>query len=150
LDMTRFVLLLLGMTVLACSTNTPGPTGPASPPGRESPPGHDVLSDRIELRLGETVRIYAGDFTIAFDAVLDDSRCPLEVLCFWEGNAAVQLILTDGTGVSTPVTLQTSPGPRMVEYQGVTISLENLKPYPTETSPEDPNQYRLVLQVDDL
>jgi hypothetical protein len=71
-----------------------------------------VPSDRIELGLGETVRVDAGDLTIAFDAVLDDSRCPLEVLCFWEGNAAVRLILTDGTGGFTAVTLQTSPGPR--------------------------------------
>ena len=100
--------------------------------------------------LGEAIRVDAGDLTIAFDAVLEDSRCPLEVLCFWEGNAAVRLILTDGTGGSTAVTLKMSHGPRKVEHQGVTIFLEDLKPYPTETGPQDLSQYRVVLQVDYL
>jgi hypothetical protein len=104
-------------------------------------------SDRIALRLGEAVRVDGGDFTIAFDTVLEDSRCPLEVLCFWEGNAAVRLTLMDDTGGYTAVTLHTSRQPRKVEHQGVTIWLEDLKPYPTETGPQDPDRYRVVLQV---
>ena len=145
--MARLFLLFLGAILLACGTNAPVPANTAAPPGSESPPAQGLPTDRMELRPGETARVDAGNLTIAFDAVVQDSRCPLTLRCFWEGNAAVRLTLRTDAGGSTTVTLYTSHGPRSVACGDVKIFLEDLKPYPTEAGPQDPSVYRVVLAI---
>jgi hypothetical protein len=106
-----------------------------------------VPGDRVELRPGESVRIEALDLMVTFDAVLEDSRCPLEVCCIWEGDAAVRLILTADTGGSETAILHTSQAPWKADYRGATFRLEDLRPHPTTPGPLDPDQYRAVLRV---
>lgn len=43
--------------------------------------------DTLELAIGESVSDYNYGYKITLDSVTDDSRCPLDVNCVWEGTA---------------------------------------------------------------
>lgn len=56
--------------------------------------------DTLVIKYGETTNLQDGKSWIKFTDV-EDSRCPTNVVCVWEGNAKVQLIYSDGTNEYT-------------------------------------------------
>jgi hypothetical protein len=78
------------------------------------------------LALGESMRIAGSRTIIHFSEVIDDSRCPMNARCIWEGNAKVAVEVLDRT-----VELNTST--RFATKQtvaGVTVELIRLEPSP--------------------
>ena len=49
-----------------------------------------IIGDEFEIAYGQTIVHEAYDLEISFDRI-EESRCPPEVLCFWEGDAVVSL-----------------------------------------------------------
>lgn len=131
-------LLLLLTAIMACKTE-------------------DVfLGEDYELALNETVDFAAGGFTILFDEVTEDSRCPTGVECFWEGRAIVQLIVAEGTD-STDIQLATYNSVNLdsmliAEYQNYSIELKEVNPYPHIDSLMNGNEpdYSILIHVDEL
>lgn len=84
--------LVFALSVAGCaSTATPDAT-PSAPPVSTAPgptTEDTVLVGRIAL--GETVTV--GTETVRFDGVAEDSRCPQNVTCVWEGRARVRLVV---------------------------------------------------------
>ena len=83
-----FVLCALG--VLACADGARGTTG-----GRHNPtagPGVPVGSE-FTLRVGETATIADTGLRVGYLKLIEDSRCPPEVTCVWEGDAVVRVSL---------------------------------------------------------
>ncbi|MCI5222765.1 MAG: hypothetical protein D3924_08870 [Candidatus Electrothrix sp. AR4] len=100
----------------------------------------------VELKRGAS-RMVNSDLTVRFVSVTSDSRCPTGVQCAWAGNAEVELELT-GSATET-VRLNTGAQfPRTELYQGYSITLLELKPYPTEGRRIDASSYVAVLSVD--
>lgn len=68
---------------------------------------------------------------------VEDSRCPSDVQCFWEGDAVVTMTIFSKGDVST-FTLNSNPnvGSGQVERTvlGYSISLKNVEPYPQSSS----------------
>jgi hypothetical protein len=66
--------------------------GCASVPSARAPvkPGEEFT-----LALGESVGIETKNIVVRFDAVLEDSRCPTNARCIWEGNARIALQVSD-------------------------------------------------------
>jgi hypothetical protein len=117
--------LLCPVVALACSAN------PASPGG----PGET----RVTLAPGESAT--SGAVQLRFDEVVQDSRCPPDVDCVWEGLAEVAITVTTG-GRATPYRLFTSNGPDSIVHEGVTVQLARLAPERSSERPTEPREYR--------
>ncbi len=96
--------------------------------------GAGVADTTFALRVGQEVRVDVQALRIAFLAVDNDSRCPSDVVCVWEGNAAVRIGVTSGTGPTVLHVLNTTLDPRAVSLGTWLLTLVRLDPYPVSTS----------------
>ncbi|CAK8721339.1 hypothetical protein KKHLCK_10585 [Candidatus Electrothrix laxa] len=100
----------------------------------------------VELQPRATKKVN-NDLTIRLTSVLEDSRCPTDMQCAWEGNAEIMLELSGGD--LETVHLNTGPQfPSTETYNGYTITLQELKPYPTEGMSIGESDYIAVLSID--
>ena len=110
----------------------------------------------FEIALGEASVLEPEGLQIEFESVKNDSRCPQDAVCVWEGMAEIQLRLTAAHGESTPFHL-TIPGlvstpytsGNAVEQYGYQLKLLQLSPYPHVDQPQPPDDgYRAMLLVE--
>ena len=89
----------------------------------------------------------SADMTIKWLEVAEDSRCPKNTNCVWEGQAIVNLLVN-----GNPVTLTLRDGkPEAAQalVEEYIFTAETLSPYP-EGEKIDPAHYRLQLKVSSL
>lgn len=104
------------------------------------------LGAPFTIRVGHSVQI--GDLEVGFDAVPDDGRCAIGLLCFWEGNAVCDMWADTPKADRAEFKLNTSGMfPREAVYEGYRISLWRLDPYPVYQFPPDPNSYIATIIV---
>jgi hypothetical protein len=116
--MLAVAALGVGLILLYTATLSPTPmtseilpvTSPQSPP-----PGPESYQSftRVAVRLGETAVTSEG-VQIQFEKIVDDSRCPNGVNCFWPGEAKIEAYIIppykDGRRVKAAVSTLTIPG----------------------------------------
>jgi hypothetical protein len=154
----RFVILLLAIAVTACSdavvtgdttseTVVPGtPTTDAS--GSQTPgPGGGVEALGVTLKLGEEAQVAGEPVKIAFLEILEDSRCPTDVNCVWEGNAGIRLGIQVGNEPRQSVELNTATDPRTAEHRGYVFIVARVEPQPVSTQPVPDADYRIRVTV---
>ncbi len=137
-SMMRYANFLLAASLAACSSGGYGPTDPGSPSPSEG---------NVSVGVGERVAVGATGVTIEFRAVTEESRCPLNVVCVWEGNGQVALTLASGYGAVRDATLNTSLEPRGIDFAGLRIILSGLTPHPTG-EPIDPADYVAIFRIE--
>ena len=123
-------LLLLG----ACAAKAPPPVRYDAPLGGEfsAAPGKPMRLDGI---------------SIEFTKVVEDSRCPKNVTCVWQGAATVALTALVGTN-PREFTLSTSPATAAsTGIEGFRIELLDLAPYPDATVRRASMDYSVKLRV---
>lgn len=49
-----------------------------------------LLNDTIALSYKDCLNESSDHFSVCFDSVINESRCPLGVVCFWQGNATAR------------------------------------------------------------
>lgn len=49
------------------------------------------LGDTLLVDYKESLHNFENDISVKFDSLLSDSRCPIDVVCFWAGNAEVKI-----------------------------------------------------------
>jgi hypothetical protein len=125
--------LLTPLTVLAVLGCGDGPAG-------------IQLDQEFTLALGETVDVAQTGLRITFREVRDDSRCPVDAVCLWAGNATVELVLQRALA-DTTVAVNTLLEPRAVVSGDYRLELLGLTPQPRIDEPTDPNTYRARLRV---
>ena len=109
-----------------------------------------AIGEEFTMTVHEVVVVDDTHVLISFDAVTEDSRCPTDVQCPWEGNAAVRLELSSQIAefAPQPRTLNTSLEPQSTDFMGLTIRLVDVAPYPsTAGQPIDPESYVVKLVV---
>ena len=88
---------------------------------------------------GDTLRAPAGRAVDAGNGtrvtlvrVVDDSRCPMNALCIWEGSASVVLRFERAGAAAADTTLHTNArmGPTTFAYGGAQYTLFGLTPFP--------------------
>ena len=128
----RFFIVVLCVIAISCS---PAPV--------ETVP----VSQEFDLKFGEIVTIHGEPLSIKFTTVVDDSRCPIGVICIWEGNAQIRLRLETPDVRATEVSVNTSIDPGHVLFAGYTIQLKMLSPYPVYAQAIDTAAYvaRLIV-----
>ena len=130
--MRAFVLIAASLVLAACSSN-PTTTEPVVYSQSE-------VADSINIRVGRTIIV--DGIRIRFDVVESDSRCPMDAICVWEGDAVARFVVEQTGAPSSALTLQlhTSLQPKNGSAHGFRIELLTLQPYPraaTGTKPED-------------
>ena len=90
------------------------------------------------------------DVKVCLDSLIEDSRCPLGVICVWEGTAIARFSVTVN-GQQQPVTLSTlnMPGyhPSDTILMGYKIEFFNLSPYPEVGKTHDILEYKAELNI---
>jgi len=94
----------------------------------------------ITLAVGQTATIASG-VTLSFDRVTSDSRCPSDVVCFWEGEVTVALTLSRGG--TEAFTLSDHSPTRVVG--GYSFRLVSIQPYPKAGTAIPQNAYRVTI-----
>lgn len=107
-----------------------------------------TLGESFTLMPGETLSNKAANLSISLAEVLEDSRCPKNTNCVWEGQAKVKLLVNEE---AIELTLR-SGKPDMAQQlfnNTYIIEAQQLNPYPDGTK-LDPTAYRLQLVVNSL
>src|SRR5690349_24410234 len=92
--MRRCLMLVVALAGAACFN---GPTGPDA-----------VAGMPFELKAGATATLPDGT-RLKFERVQSDSRCPMDALCVWAGDATVAVTLAPTTGATALQELHTQP-----------------------------------------
>ena len=122
---------------LLFSNGCAGPSEPIVVPlglAFELAPGQEALVDGL---------------SVGFQRVEQDSRCPIDAVCVWEGDAAVALLLRAGSDGPVPRELHTSGSlGRETSFAGYKVRLESLLPAARSSQPIRPYDYRATLVVE--
>lgn len=135
-------VVLMGLALLGCH---------AEERARADAPELD-LNEPFTLAGGQEGLIAAEDLRLRFTEVLEDSRCPTQVECFWTGQARIAVTVAPPGGPATNLTFNTNPAPGQTVKVGTagaySVELRALDPYPE--TPDDPipfEDYRATLVV---
>lgn len=152
-------LLIALLTGCAASTApatpaTPAPAATAAAPSpAPAPPPADApeLGRPFELRAGEAAE--AGPVTLTLLGIANDSRCPTQVSCAWEGAAEASVgVVVDGQDQGThKLTLygrNRATDESSVAAAGYTVRLVKIDPYPAEPKPIPAADYVALFVVE--
>jgi hypothetical protein len=107
-----------------------------------------TFNDTVELSYRDCLYNPENQLYICLDSVLNDSRCPTGVYCFWEGNAEVRLKLEELNEKPIYFSLNTYRGFRTdTIVAGYKISLVGLSPYPSFEHRIPQNDYKARIIV---
>jgi hypothetical protein len=103
------------------------------------------LGDEFTLRVGQSASITELNLWMRFIKTVDDSRCPADALCVWEGDGAVLLEVAPLNGDSKEDTVHTSLDPHTIPLGHAELRLVHLQPYPLTSKPIAPGDYVVTL-----
>jgi hypothetical protein len=148
---TLFIsLLLLVVYAVSCSKSDEQPTNTCSDGDTEF-----SLDEPFYLCYGtEATWTEDANFTVRFQDLIGDSRCPIDslALCVWEGraDAGLRLNVHDFTRTDTvsAAGLSNAAVFDSTEFSGYKVKLLAIEPYPTAAnSPIPKEDYKLKLLV---
>lgn len=99
----------------------------------------------VTLKHGESAFLN-DELLITFSGVGADSRCPIDAICVWAGDAEVKLRLKKGS-LEKEIILHTGLTPTSVLFDGYEIALANVLPARKSTEEIKPNQYSILLRI---
>lgn len=105
------------------------------------------LDKEFALGLGQTAIIEEEKLVITFKAVLEDSRCPINVLCVWAGNGKVEFEVIDIDGQKKSIFLNTGEEPYATTLKGHMLKLNSLNPPRIDGVPFLPKDYFVNIRV---
>ena len=112
------------------------------------------LGDPFPIKYGQSVHLDDAKLKIGFHTVAQESRCPVGVVCVWEGQCIVGLSLTRDSGETENFTLTARAGhPELAaaEVFGHRVELHGVEPAPTRDEPSPKHeQYRLSVEISTL
>lgn len=135
---SKLILAAVAVAAGACSSGGSVPTQTGAP---------SSSARALSIGAGETASVPGSDVTITFRSVTEDSRCPLDVTCVWEGNGRVALTLSSAEGFAD-AELNTTVQPRQIDFAGMRVVLASLAPYPAGEA-IDPDDYVATFEIED-
>lgn len=132
----RAAALLLVLGAAACSA------------GSELTPVDAALDRPFEVRVGQAAVLPAEGLSIVFQQVRNDSRCPVDVQCVWEGDAELVLEVQASPSDREQLSLHTSSQfGTSVDFGAYRILYRELQPGTRAGESPDPNAYVATLVV---
>jgi tetratricopeptide (TPR) repeat protein len=146
--------LLEGGTRGLDPTPTTGPGDQPTVAATASPPTGEPVEVQLDqpfiLSLGQSGRLAEANLTLTFQEVMEDSRCPAQVNCFWSGQAIVAIAVQQEGSAPGVFALNNNPALKQesAAYQGYVIRFTGLDPYPQHPDePIPPEAYQVTLVV---
>jgi len=109
------------------------------------------------LNFGESKVLMPDILRVEFQRLLEESRCPSDVICVWEGRARIGLLLqTPADSIQVELLLPgfATQGDTLahqpVDTLGYRMTLMQLDPYPKSDRPTRPSDYKALLKVSRL
>lgn len=153
---TRFgraaALLLLSLSAAACGSRSNGATG-TSPADVQLASAAARVGEPFQLKLGQSADVAGTGLRLTFRRVAADSRCPINAMCVWAGDAEIAVAVERNGAAGGTVELHTNPphntgGLREVDYDGRhVIRLEDVTPVPIAGQEEWKKSYAATLVV---
>ncbi len=115
-----------------------------------------TLGQEFEIDYKESGTYDEAGLEFIFSEVLEESRCPTNVICVWEGRAVVALTVNDDAQDPPTIiqlaTLNSLDGDSLLTatYGNYQIELIDVKPYPDNLDIQDFDDYSVVLKVEEL
>jgi hypothetical protein len=124
--------MVLSLVLAACATAAcrENPAAPADVP----------LGQPFELRAG-TSAVVPGGLRITFDRVVSDSRCPIDAICVWAGEAVLAIKLSQGQAEPVARELRADSASPEIEYQTYRIRVTALAPHPRSDRQIAPREF---------
>ena len=106
------------------------------------------LGQEFSLSIGQSALIKGENLEIKFEEVVEDSRCPWEVTCVWEGRVSLSVEINENDvsgdiGLSQPGLTDQSV---VATHEGYQFTYK-VEPYPEAGKPISLDEYRLILVV---
>ena len=135
-----FVVLAAALIAVGCGNQATEPEEGAGTPQQAQ------VGDTIRLRLGSSARIGTTGIVVGFTRVVGDSRCPIDALCVWAGDAEVRVDLSAGPA-KTSAQLHSFLEPKSVDYNGYVFRLIEVAPALRSTETPRTEDYVIALEV---
>ena len=121
----------------------------ASGGGTAPTPPNPGLNEEFTLAPGPTAAVNGTNVRLTFDRVSEDSRCPTDVTCVWEGDAVVVLkVKVEAEEATREVHTQGGePRSRKAPVGDYVVTLVRLDPEPRSTGTIEASAYRATLRV---
>jgi hypothetical protein len=107
------------------------------------------LGEPFTLGIGDEKTVEGAGISVMFIGVTEDSRCPSDVVCIWEGQTSAELRVKKGADVSDMnLTIRGSGGGMLnaKNFEGYTVTLTKVDPYP-DSGGIDEKDYVVTLVV---
>ncbi|NCQ18372.1 MAG: hypothetical protein COW85_07100 [Ignavibacteria bacterium CG22_combo_CG10-13_8_21_14_all_37_15] len=105
------------------------------------------LGEEFILKYQKELKIEGTNLTIKFSAIPEDSRCPVDVVCVWAGNAHIVLLLNGSDNIDLNTTLPSNEASYMNTYK---ITLLEVQPLPLSRQQIPIEKYEVKLKVEKL
>jgi len=137
------ILLSLNILIFAnCSNNPVGPYG------------SDIITSdsTVTIGIGQKALILPDSLMIEFGQLLEDSRCPYDVECFWEGRARIGLRISkpgeESIDLESGVTGAGRCDLPIDNVFGYEIQIASVDPYPASINDQTPEiEYSTTLTI---
>lgn len=106
-----------------------------------------ATNQEFELAVGQKATVGSPAATVRFDTVTADSRCPIDAICVWAGDAALRFTIAVGNGTPKAVELHSFSEPKRVTEGGAIIELLRVSPATDSRKPIALKDYRARLIV---
>ncbi|MEX2111074.1 MAG: hypothetical protein WD802_10750 [Gemmatimonadaceae bacterium] len=97
------------------------------------------------LLVGERAALNGSN--LLFKRVSQDSRCPANAICVWEGDAEIEVTASREGGTAETRTLSLSRPGNEVRVGDLFVRFLGLDPYPGTYDPSTPQAYRARLEI---
>ncbi len=104
-------------------------------------------NQQITVLINRQNTIVNKKLTIRFLSLVEDSRCPTDTNCIWEGNAKIKIKVSNSKGVSKIFEINTNTQAQTVSFAGYEIKLTDLNPRPATNIRINRNGYTATFTV---
>jgi len=140
--MRQLTAALLIAALAACSTSTKSEITSTSQDSQALT--QRELGRAFAMKIGESIQL--NDLKLTFRSVEGDSRCPIDAVCVWAGDAEIALRI-EQNGKAAVAALHTTLEPKKTDWNGYTIALVSVTPAPRASEPVKKEDYRAEILV---
>lgn len=113
--------------------------------GCQSVPTISELPATVTIKFGHEVHLADPDLIIRFAEVVQDSRCPVDVVCVQEGSATLRFSIIEPDHDLSTVIVETGQPPET--SNGLTFRLISVDPQPRSGQLLDPQNYSATVEI---
>jgi hypothetical protein len=109
-----------------------------------------VPGTSFALAPGQTAAVNGTGARITFNQVREDSRCPVDVTCVWEGDAKIEIAISQDGSADEKRVLSIKPPANEAQSGRLRVRFVGLSPVPRHADGNRPRNYLAEFVADTL